>query len=105
MPAPRQICTQVTRITSRRSWRKCDVPGRGARRAAWLADPGRSNSAAVQHLFARVIEGRGRRDRYIRGMVCVEPAGTTRPLSPATSRTADRNRRLGRVEALLPHRE
>jgi hypothetical protein len=32
------------------------VPGRGARRAAWLADPGRSNSAAMQHLFARVIE-------------------------------------------------
>jgi hypothetical protein len=24
---------------------------------AWLTDPGRSNSAAMQHLFARVIEG------------------------------------------------
>jgi hypothetical protein len=31
-------------------------PGRRAPRAALLADPGHSNSTAMQHLFARVIE-------------------------------------------------
>jgi len=34
-----------------------------------------------------------------------EPAGTTGPLSLPPAETADRNRRLSRVEALLPYRE
>jgi len=46
----------VRRITRQWSSRKMRRPGRGAPRAARLADPGHSNSTAMQHLFARVIE-------------------------------------------------
>ena len=66
-------------------------------RATWPVREGRRG--------AHRRRSRGRRDRCIRGMVCVEPADTTGPLSLPPAETADRNRHLGRMQALLPYRE
>jgi hypothetical protein len=53
MPAPTQICTQVTADNVAAVMAKNVTCQAGARRAAWLADPRRRNSASAQRLLAR----------------------------------------------------